>query len=78
MIDFDAISSYGEILALGIADAVMQESAGNFADIHIAKNRQGALGRIGATDIGEQVRFESFDGTLPDWDVPAKTRRGFE
>lgn len=50
----------------------------NYADIHIAKQRQGALGRIGATYIGEQVRFENFGGALPDWDVQTKTRRGFE
>lgn len=41
----------------------------NYADIHIAKNRQGALGRIGATYIGHQVRFENFDGVPPDWDA---------
>lgn len=40
----------------------------NYADIHIAKNRQGALGRIGATYIGHQVRFENFTGVLPNWD----------
>lgn len=40
----------------------------NYADIHIAKNRQGALGRIGAIYIGHQVRFENFTGILPDWD----------
>ena len=50
----------------------------NYADIHIAKNRQGALGRIGVTYIGHQVRFENFSGTLPDWDGQQKTRRGFE
>lgn len=41
----------------------------NYADIHVAKNRQGALGRIGATYIGHQVRFENFDGVPPDWDA---------
>lgn len=40
----------------------------NYADIHVAKNRQGALGRIGATYFGHQVRFENFTGTLPNWD----------
>lgn len=41
----------------------------NYADIHIAKNRQGALGRIGATYIGQQVRFENYGGELPNWDA---------
>lgn len=51
----------------------------NYADIHIAKNRQGALGRIGATYIGHQVRFENFAGQLPDWDKPAEAvKRGFK
>lgn len=51
----------------------------NYADIHIAKNRQGALGRIGATYIGHQVRFENFSGSLPDWDAKAnKHERGFK
>jgi replicative DNA helicase len=51
----------------------------NYADIHVAKNRQGALGRIGATYIGHQVRFENFTGQLPDWDAkPAQQTRGFK
>ena len=51
----------------------------NYADIHIAKNRQGALGRVGATYIGHQVRFENFSGALPDWDSKAnKQERGFK
>lgn len=53
----------------------------NYADIHIAKNRQGALGRIGATYIGHQVRFENFDGMPPDWDAQAKPKypaKGFK
>ena len=50
----------------------------NYADINIAKNRQGALGRIGATYIGHQVRFENFSGALPDWDASAnKKARGY-
>lgn len=49
-----------------------------YADIHVAKNRQGALGRVGVSYIGHQVRFEQFTGMLPDWDAkPAKsTSRG--
>jgi len=51
----------------------------NYADIHIAKNRQGALGRIGATYIGSQVRFENFSGALPDWDVKSnKHQEGYK
>jgi replicative DNA helicase len=53
----------------------------NYADIHIAKNRQGALGRIGATYIGNQVRFENFGGALPNWDdqpKPKQKPRGFD
>lgn len=50
----------------------------NYADIYIAKNRQGALGRVGATYIGHQVRFENFSGACPDWDAkPATKTRGF-
>lgn len=49
----------------------------NYADIHVAKNRQGALGRVGVTYIGHQVRFENFDGTPPNWDEkPAQRARG--
>ena len=48
----------------------------NYADIHIAKNRQGALGRIGATYIGHHVRFENFSGVLPEFDKPVKQIRG--
>lgn len=43
----------------------------NYADIHIAKNRQGALGRVGATYIGHQVRFENYTDPLPNWDEVA-------
>ena len=51
----------------------------NYADIHVAKNRQGALGRVGVTYIGHQVRFENFAGTLPDWNTPAQQQpRGFK
>lgn len=50
----------------------------NYADIHVAKNRQGALGRVGVTYIGHQVRFENFAGTMPDWDKPANKKRGFD
>jgi replicative DNA helicase len=50
----------------------------NYADIHIAKNRQGALGRVGATYIGHQVRFDNFTGTPPNWDEkPAQKPRGY-
>lgn len=49
----------------------------NYADIHIAKNRQGALGRVGATYIGHQVRFENFTGTPPNWDEQKQKSRGF-
>ena len=44
----------------------------NYADIHVAKNRQGALGSVGVTYIGHQVRFENFSGARPDWE--AKTQ----
>ena len=44
----------------------------NYADIYIAKQRQGALGRIGVTYIGNQVRFEEFTGTQPNWDAKAE------
>ncbi len=52
----------------------------NYADIHIAKNRQGALGRVGVTYIGQQVRFENFGGTMPDWDAKPdyKKKRGMD
>lgn len=50
----------------------------NYVDIHVAKNRQGALGRIGATYLGHQVRFENFTGSMPDWDAKSSTKRGFD
>lgn len=50
----------------------------NYADIHVAKNRQGSLGRIGATYIGQHVRFENFSGSMPDWDAKAEVKRGFD
>lgn len=50
----------------------------NYADIHVAKNRQGALGRVGATYIGHQVRFENFTGSMPDWDAKQSYKRGFD
>lgn len=50
----------------------------NYADIHVAKNRQGALGRVGVTYIGHQVRFENFAGNLPDWDTKSQQQRGFK
>ena len=51
-----------------------------YADLHITKQRQGALGRVGATYVGHQVRFENFSGTLPDFEKPAEPakKRGFE
>ncbi|UOF78817.1 replicative helicase [Caudoviricetes sp.] len=49
-----------------------------YADIHVAKNRHGALGRIGVTYIGHQVRFENFAGNLPEWDTQHNKRRGME
>jgi replicative DNA helicase len=50
----------------------------NYADIHIAKNRQGALGRVGVTYIGHQVRFENYGGAIPDWEAKPdyKSKRG--
>ena len=52
----------------------------NYADIHIAKNRQGALGRVGVTYIGHQVRFENFGGAMPNWDAKPdyKSKRGMD
>jgi len=51
----------------------------NYADIYIAKIRQGAIGRIGATYIGEHVRFEDHAGMLPNWDEKVRPRpRGFD
>ena len=51
----------------------------NYADIHVAKNRQGALGSIGATYIGHQVRFENFTGARPDWETkPDYKKRGMD
>lgn len=50
----------------------------NYADLYVAKNRQGALGRIGLTYIGHQVRFESYSDSLPDWDEKQNKQRGFK
>jgi replicative DNA helicase len=49
----------------------------NYADIYIAKQRQGALGRVGATYVGKQVRFEEYLKELPNWDETSKVGRGF-
>lgn len=46
----------------------------NYADIYIAKQRNGPLGRIGATYYGHQVRFENYSGNLPDWSSRAHHR----
>jgi replicative DNA helicase len=53
--------------------------AKNYADIYIAKNRQGALGRIGATYIGNQVRFENYGGVPKNFDAqPTTERKGYK
>jgi replicative DNA helicase len=50
-----------------------------YVDLHVAKNRQGSLGRVGTTYIGHQVRFENFSGALPDWDSKAnKKQEGYK
>ena len=46
----------------------------NYADIYIAKQRNGPLGRTGATYYGHQVRFENYSGNLPDWNSRAHHR----
>jgi replicative DNA helicase len=48
-----------------------------YADIHVAKNRQGALGSVGVTYIGHQVRFENFAGTRPNWEAQ-HSKRGMD
>lgn len=71
----------GEPMQMGFApEKLIYTDWKNYADIHVAKNRQGALGRIGATYIGHQVRFESFDGIPPDWDAKSAVSkaRGFK
>ena len=50
----------------------------NYADIHVAKNRQGALGSIGATYLGSQVRFENFTGVRPDYDSTPRQKKGMQ
>lgn len=50
----------------------------NYADIYVAKNRQGALGKISVTYIGHQVRFEQFIGTPPNWDSKQSHKRGMD
>jgi replicative DNA helicase len=50
----------------------------DYSDLYVGKNRQGALGRIPLRYIGNQVRFEHFTGTAPDWDTPQSKRRGMD
>lgn len=45
----------------------------NYADIYVAKNRQGKLGRIGANYQGEFVRFTNYAGSLPDFEDAKKS-----
>ena len=40
-----------------------------YADLHVAKQRQGALGRVGVSYIGSHVRFTDFVGNMPDFKV---------
>lgn len=47
-----------------------------YADLHVAKQRQGAIGRVGVTYIGSHVRFADFAGTLPDFSKQT-TKREF-
>lgn len=40
-----------------------------YADLHIAKQRQGAIGRVGVSYISSHVRFTDFVGNMPDFKV---------
>ena len=40
-----------------------------YADLHVAKQRQGALGLVGVSYIGSHVRFTDFVGNMPDFKV---------
>lgn len=49
-----------------------------YADLHVAKQRQGAIGRVGVGYVGQYVRFEDFTGVQPDFSKPqATTKRGY-
>lgn len=50
----------------------------DYSDVYVLKNRQGALGRVGLTYIGSQVRFEKFNGVPANWDEKPAQRRGME
>jgi len=47
----------------------------NYADIYVAKNRQGKLGRIGAVYQGEFCRFDNYYGNLPSYDEVSTTAK---
>ena len=54
----------------------------NYADLYIAKQRQGPLARIGVQYHGEFVRFDEFTGACPDWSSQSnnngRTNRGMD
>jgi len=50
----------------------------DYADIYIAKQRQGRLGKVGVKYIGSQVRFEKYNGATPDWDNQKNKKERFE
>lgn len=47
-----------------------------YAELFVMKNRQGKTGKIGLTYLGEQMRFESFAGVMPEAS-PKPYKRGF-
>lgn len=47
-----------------------------FAELHILKNRQGRVGRVPLTYLGDQLRFENCSWVPPD-PIPKKHSRGF-
>lgn len=47
-----------------------------YAELFVMKNRQGKTGKIGLTYLGEQMRFESFTGVMPE-SAPRPYKRGF-
>lgn len=50
----------------------------NYAELHVLKNRQGRIGKVGLYYEGEQVRFTGWGGPPPQRATMTRTRRGFQ
>ncbi|MFA5633483.1 MAG: DnaB-like helicase C-terminal domain-containing protein, partial [Porticoccaceae bacterium] len=49
-----------------------------YAELHLLKNRQGTIGTVPLTYLGEQLRFASHAGPVPEFSYSKRQSRGFE